>query len=124
MLAYYFQKYLYDVISSSSKGNAIRIGDILVDKAYKNGKITAAEKKSLLGSLNQAIDTACMSSELLLAISGSQAQEESISISKNMRWSCERRMKNGTFIASSTPYGYKLQNGQLQIVESEAEIVG
>lgn len=69
------------------------------------------------------IDTACMSSELLLAISGAQAQEESISISKNMRWSCERRMKNGTFIASSTPYGYKLQNGQLQIVESEAEIV-
>ena len=69
------------------------------------------------------IDTSCMSSELLLAISGAQAQEESISISKNMRWSCERRMKNGTFIASSTPYGYKLQNGQFQIVDSEAEIV-
>lgn len=48
------------------------------------------------------IDTAYMSSELLLALSGAQAQEESISISKNMRWSIERRMKAGTFIASHT----------------------
>lgn len=51
------------------------------------------------------IDTAYMSSELLLALSGAQAQEESISISKNMRWSIERRMKAGTFIASHTAYG-------------------
>ena len=43
------------------------------------------------------IDTAYMSSELLLALSGAQAQEESISISKNMRWSVERRMKSGTY---------------------------
>lgn len=69
------------------------------------------------------IDTAYMSSELLLALSGAQAQEESISISKNMRWSCERRMKNGTYIASSSPYGYELKNGELDIVEHEAEIV-
>ena len=69
------------------------------------------------------IDTAYMSSELLLALSGAQAQEESISISKNMRWSIERRMKNGTFLASSTPYGYKIKNGEFVIVEEEAEIV-
>ena len=69
------------------------------------------------------IDTAYMSSELLLALSGAQAQEESISISKNMRWSIERRMKNGTFLASSTPYGYKIENGEFVIVEEEAEIV-
>ena len=69
------------------------------------------------------IDTAYMSSELLLALSGAQAQEESISISKNMRWSIERRMKNGTFLAGSTPYGYKIENGEFVIVEEEAEIV-
>ena len=69
------------------------------------------------------IDTAYMSSELLLALSGAQAQEESISISKNMRWSIERRMKNGTFLSSSTPYGYELKNGELHVVENEAEIV-
>ena len=40
------------------------------------------------------IDTAYMSNELLLAISGAQAEEESVSISKNMIWSINRRMKN------------------------------
>lgn len=69
------------------------------------------------------IDTAYMSSELLLALSGAQAQEESISISKNMRWSCERRMKNGTYLSSSTPYGYELKSGEFRIIEQEAEIV-
>lgn len=69
------------------------------------------------------IDTAYMSSELLLAISGAQAQEESISISKNMRWSAEKRMRNGTFIASMTPYGYELKEGELEIIDEEAEIV-
>ena len=69
------------------------------------------------------IDTAYMSSEMLLALSGAQAQEESISISQNMRWSAERRMKNGTFIPSSTPYGYVLKDRELHIVEQEAEIV-
>ena len=69
------------------------------------------------------IDTAYMSSELLLALSGAQAQEESISISQNMRWSIEKRMKAGTFIASHTAYGYKLVDGKYIIDESEAEIV-
>ena len=69
------------------------------------------------------IDTAYMSSELLLAISGAQAQEESVSISKQQRWSIERRMKNGTYLASSTPYGYELKDGKFQIVEEEAETV-
>lgn len=69
------------------------------------------------------IDTAYMSSELLLALSGAQAQEESISISKNMRWSIENRMKAGTFIASHTAYGYKLVNGEYIIEKKEAEIV-
>ncbi len=69
------------------------------------------------------IDTAYMSSELLLAISGAQAQEESISISKNIRLSVEQRMRNGTFMPSSTPYGFELKNGEFCIVENEAEIV-
>lgn len=69
------------------------------------------------------IDTAYMSSEMLLALSGAQAQEESISISKNMRWSIERRMKDGTFVPRLTPYGYVLKDKEFQIVEQEAEIV-
>ena len=69
------------------------------------------------------IDTAYMSSELLLAISGAQAQEESISISKNMRWSIEKRMKDGTYVIGTPPYGYKEQDGKFEIVEEEAETI-
>ena len=69
------------------------------------------------------IDTAYMSNEVLLAVSGAQAEEESISISKNMIWSINRRMKNGTYLASHTPYGYRIENGEYVIVDNEAEIV-
>ena len=69
------------------------------------------------------IDTAYMSNELLLAISGAQAEEESASISKNMIWSINRRMKNGTYLASHTPYGYKIENGEYVIDQAEAEVV-
>ena len=69
------------------------------------------------------IDTAYMSNEVLLAVSGAQAEEESISISKNMIWSINRRMKNGTYLASHTPYGYRIENGEYVIVEDEAEVV-
>lgn len=71
----------------------------------------------------ESIDTAYMSSELLLAISGAQAQEESISISKNMRWSIEKRMQNGTYVISTPPYGYRQQDGEFEIIKDEAEIV-
>ena len=69
------------------------------------------------------IDTAYMASELLLALSGAQAQEESVSISKNQRISVKKRMQNGTYLSSSTPYGYELKDGEFHIVESEAETV-
>ena len=44
------------------------------------------------------IDTGNMGSEMLLSILGSAAQEESLSISKNLKWSYRRRMKSGDFI--------------------------
>ena len=47
-----------------------------------------------------------VSLDKLLAVSGAQAEEESISISKNMIWSINRRMKNGTYLASHTPVSY------------------
>ena len=69
------------------------------------------------------IDTAYMSSELLLALSSAQAQEESLSIAQNMRWSVQKRMKDGSYLSSSTPYGYRIENRNYVIVEQEAEIV-
>ena len=63
--------------------------------------------------------------ELLLTIMSSLAQEESRSISENVTWGQRKRMQDGKV---SLPYkqflGYeKGENGQPQIMESEAEIV-
>ena len=70
------------------------------------------------------IDTAYLSSEMLLALSGARAQEESISISKNQRINCRARMKDGSYIASATPFGYRLRDdGELDTVPEEVEIV-
>ena len=72
----------------------------------------------------EQIDTAYLSSEMLLAISGARAQEESLSISKNQRINCQARMQDGSYISSSTPYGYRLkEDGELEIVPEEAEVV-
>ena len=71
----------------------------------------------------EQIDTSTMSSEFLLALTGVQAQNESVSISGNMRWSYEKRMRSGDFITCRAPYGYDLVNGALVINETEAQIV-
>ena len=69
------------------------------------------------------IDTATMSGEMMTALFASFAQAESESISGNMRWSYQRRMQSGEFITCKAPFGYRLQNGTLEIEDSEAEII-
>jgi len=69
------------------------------------------------------IDTAKMGDELLLTIQSFFAQRESMSISGNMRRSTRMRMKNGTYLPSSTPYGYTL-NLDARILEVNDEQAG
>jgi DNA invertase Pin-like site-specific DNA recombinase len=69
------------------------------------------------------LDTAEMNGEFLLTLQGMAAQEESLSISGNLRWATRKRMAEGTFLDGSTPYGYRLQGRALVIFEQEAEIV-
>ena len=69
------------------------------------------------------IDTKMVAGEMLMAVLASCAQAESESISKNMRWSYQKRMESGQFITCKAPFGYRLVNGQLIIEETEAEIV-
>lgn len=71
----------------------------------------------------EQIDTGNMGSEMLLSILGSAAQEESLSISKNLKWSYRRRMKSGDFITCSPPIGYSLKNGVLMPDPQDAHIV-
>ena len=69
------------------------------------------------------IDTANMTDEIMITILGGLAQEESVSISQNLRWTFQKKMQNGSFVLPHTPYGYRMVDKRLVIDEEEASIV-
>lgn len=69
------------------------------------------------------IDTSEISTEMMLAIYSQFAQEESMSISRNCRMGVHKRMMDGTYKISSTPFGYDYVDGKLKINPERAEIV-
>lgn len=70
------------------------------------------------------IDTASLTSELMVSVSSSLAQEESVSISRNLRTSYHRRMERGEFITCKAPFGYRMPDGKnLEVYEPEAQVV-
>ena len=75
-------------------------------------------EKERLSSLDEKMD-------MFLSMMASFAQEESRSISANIRWAIRHRMKNGTQkIPTSGLLGYDTNDdGEMVIIEQEAEIV-
>lgn len=71
----------------------------------------------------QGIDTNKLNMEMIVTFPGMAAQQESESISGNMRWSYKKRMESGDFNCCTPAYGYDYVNGHLVINELEAEIV-
>ena len=71
----------------------------------------------------QGIDTSKVSSEMVTAIMASLAQKQSESISGNVKWGVQKRIQDKTFVTCKEPYGYRLVDRRLCIVESEAIIV-
>lgn len=69
------------------------------------------------------LKTADMHDEMIIGAFSSIAQEESTSISNNMRWSYTRRMQNGHFTCCAAPYGYDLVSGVLIPNTKEAPVV-
>jgi len=69
------------------------------------------------------IDTANITDEIMVTVMGGLAQEESASISNNVRWGIRSKMRNGTVKFHSAPFGYNLYDGDLIINPREAEIV-
>ena len=77
---------------------------------------TVRELKSLGVTVlfeKEGIDTEHLGSEMMLSILGAAAQEESLSISRNLKWSYRRRMRSGDFITCSAPLGYYLKDRTL-----------
>ena len=72
----------------------------------------------------EQIDTGHLQNEMILSMMSAFAQEESISISQNMRRGALMRMRNGTFRLSQIPYGYRIDtSGRLSPQPDEAYIV-
>lgn len=71
----------------------------------------------------QGIDTDKLNMEMIVTFPGMAAQQESVSISGNMRWSYKKRMESGDFNCCAPAYGYSLINGQLAPKEDEMNVV-
>ena len=71
----------------------------------------------------QGIDTAKLIAEMILTMPGVVAQQESISISENMRWSYRKRMERGEFNCCTPAYGFRRIDKILVIFEKEARVV-
>ena len=98
------------MIADCKKGKIDRVLTKSVSRFARNTTDCLATVRLLTGLgvsvlfEKENIDTAAMSSEVLLAMMSMQAQDESASISGNMLWSYEKRMKNGTFVGTKAPY--------------------
>lgn len=84
-------------------------------------------KLSVLGIgvifMNDGIDTRDKDGELRLTIMASIAQEESRKVSERVKWGIRRQMENGWVYGYSAMLGFRVNNGKLEIVPEEAEIV-
>ena len=61
--------------------------------------------------------------ELMLSILASFAQEETISISNNVKWGIRKKFEKGIPNGGFIIYGYRWKNKKLEVVPEEAEVV-
>ena len=59
---------------------------------------------------------------MIVTFPGMAAQQESESISGNMRWSYKKRMESGDFNCCAPAYGFDLVDGDLVINKTEAAV--
>ena len=117
------------LMSDCRKGKIDRILVKSISRFARNTKdsLEAVRELKTLGISvyfeKENIDTAEVSSEMMLAIYSQFAQEESMSISKNCRLGVKKRMMDGTYKTASTPFGYDYVDGKLQINPKKAKIV-
>lgn len=71
----------------------------------------------------QNIYTISEEGEMILTFLATFAQEESRSISENMKWRIKKDFEKGLIWGSTSMFGYKLENKKYHIVPEEAEIV-
>jgi len=71
----------------------------------------------------EGIYTLTLGDEMLLNTFAAIAEEESVSISQNVRFSIKKKMEDGTYVNGCVPYGFRLIDGVMTPYEDEAIIV-
>ena len=71
----------------------------------------------------EGIYTLNLGDEMLLSTFAAIAEEESVAISHNVRFTIKKKMQNGTYVNGCVPYGFRLIDGVMIPYESEAIIV-
>ncbi len=71
----------------------------------------------------EGIYTLNLGDEMLLSTFAAIAEEESVSISQNVRFTIKKKMQNGTYVNGCVPYGFRLLDGVMTPYEDEAIIV-
>ncbi len=87
---------------------------------------TVRELKSLGVAVHfekEGIYTLNLGDEMLLSTFAAIAEEESVAISHNVRFTIKKKMQNGTYVNGCVPYGFRLLNGVMTPYEDEAIIV-
>lgn len=117
------------LMSDCRKGKIDRILTKSISRFARNTKdsLEAVRELKTLGISvyfeKENIDTGEISSEMTLAIYSQFAQEESMSISRNVRMGFQKRMADGSYVPSAVPFGYISENGKFVIDKEKAEIV-
>ena len=113
----------------------IEIGEIDVVVVYKIDRLTRSlldfvrlieifDRRSVgLTSVSQAFDTADSMGRMILNVLLTFSQFESEMIAERVRDSIRTRKRHGRVHGGLAPFGYDFRDGELQIVDEEAEIV-
>lgn len=106
------------MLSDRRKGKIDKVLVKSVSRFARNTKDCLAALRELM-SLGVTVyfekenfNTETLTTELMVSVSGTLAQQESISISQNQRQSYKRRMERGEFITCTAPLGYRLIDGK------------
>lgn len=107
--------------------------DMVITKSisrFARNTVTLLETVRELKTMNvdvffeeQNIHTLSGEGEMILTLLASIAQEESRSVSENMKWRIKKDFEQGIMWGGSSCYGYSLENKQLILIPEEAEVV-
>lgn len=120
---------------SKRKSHCIKIGyytDIILAKSISRFAKNTVDLLNVVRHLKELgievrfekekINSLSGDGELMLTLLASFAQEESRSISENCKWGIRKRFKNGQ-MRTTKIYGYRVVNGQLEVVPEEAAVI-